>query len=126
MARKNTLTYEVATNQSMAATFTTNPTVINYLDNISYQINITTSNSTGTFKIQASLDYSTGPIAGAANSGHWVDLTLDGTPTAAGANDTIMINLNQVPFNALRMVYTAGTAGTGHCDIFLTAKQIGG
>ncbi len=98
-------------------------------DNVSYQINITTSNSIGTFAVQGSDDYQPRTAQQPGNTGNWVTLPLGGAtaaPTAAAANDSILINLNQVPFNALRVTYTVGTAGTGTCDIWETQKQVGG
>lgn len=128
MSRKSVLPYVVASAQSLAATFTTTPTVITYLDNCAYQINVTTTNSEGTFEVQGSLDYRPGPTTEfpVANAGSWVTLTLNGgTPTVAAANDTILIDMNQLPFAALRLVYTAGTAGTGTCTINFLAKSVG-
>jgi len=123
--RKNVLPpILVSSNHSLAAPFSTSPTVITFLDNCAYQINITTSDSTGTFSVEGSLDY----VQATANvTGHWIPLTLGGStaaPIAAGANDQIIINLNQVPFNALRVSYVAGTAGTGHADIYFMSKMV--
>lgn len=124
--RKNVLTpISIASSQSLAASFNSTPTMVPYLDNCAYQINVTTSNSTGTFSVQGSLDYiqATGLVQGVA--GHWIDLSLGGgTPTVAAANDSILINLNQVPFNALRLAYTSTIAGTGHADIIFMSKMI--
>lgn len=113
-----------ASSQSMAASFNSLPTMIKYLDNISYQINITTSNSTGTFSIQGSNDFQAADGLSTAATGNWVTLTLSGTPTAAAANDNIMITMNQLPFRAIRLVYTSTIAGTGTCDCYIAAKQL--
>lgn len=110
--------------QSLAASFNSTPTVFAYTDNISYQINITTSNSTGTFAVQGSLDYVQAGMGGPGVAGNWTSLNLSAVPTVAAANDTILINLNQVPYPALRLAYTAGTAGTGTCKIIVTAKGL--
>lgn len=127
MARKNTVVYTLAAAQSLAASFNTRPTLIRYLDNCSYQINITTTNSTGTFAIQVSDDYSVyEPTGDVVNPGTWSPLPLGGTPVAAGANDTITIDLNQLPFYAMRLSYTSSVAGTGTAGIYLTCKQLGG
>lgn len=127
MARKNQLVVPLLTNQSLAASFTSPVTLVKYLDNISYQINITTSDSAGTFAIQASNDYAVSePTNKVTNPGTWSALPIGGTPTVAGANDTIMVDINQYPFNALRVVYTAGTPGTGICSLILQARQLGG
>lgn len=131
MARKNIVTKKISAAQSLAANFTSEPTVIQFLDNVSYQINITTTNSTGSFVVQASLDYepagAVDPMSGVPNSGNWVDLVLSGgTPTAAAANDSILIDLNQLPFKAVRLKYTSTIAGTGTADVYVAAKQLGG
>lgn len=128
MARKNTVNYQVASNQSLSSAFTSVPTEVITLDNLSYQINITTTDSVGTFAVQASDDYATYEPSGVVtNSGTWYNLPLGGgTPFANMANDTINIYLNQVAFKALRIAYTPSVAGTGVCNIFVTAKQLGG
>lgn len=127
MARKDILVHKILTDQSLAADFVTDPTVINYLDNIAYQINVLTSDSTGTFIVQASVDYKVStPGTQIANPGNWVDLPLSGTPVVSGADDSILINLNQLPFSAVRLKYVSDTAGTGTCEAYIEAKQIGG
>lgn len=128
MARKDALRTPVALVQSLAASFVTAPTYVKYLDNCSYQINVTTSDSVGTFTLQASNDIGySGDSAAAPLAGTWVDLTLGGgTPSVSAANDVIMIDMNQLPFQAIRLKYTAGTPGTGTCDIWIAGKQIGG
>jgi hypothetical protein len=111
----------------MAATITSQPTVITFMDNCAYQIDIATTNSTGTFSVQASVDYVPADGIQTAVAGHWVDLPLGGgTPSAAAANDDILIYLNQLPFTAIRLVYTSTVAGTGIMNAFVMLKQIGG
>lgn len=127
MARKLILQEQIATSQSLAASFNSTPTIVSYMDNCSYQINVTTSNSTGTFSVQVSDDYQPQTPQLSAVTGNWVDLSLGGgTPAVAAANDVIIINLNQLPFKAMRLAYTSTIAGTGTCNIFLFNKQIGG
>lgn len=128
MARKNTLQSRIAQNQSLAASFNSPVTVIEYTDNVCYQINVTTSDSEGSFVVQASADYDVNqPGTQVSNPGNWVDLMLaGGTPTVAGANDSILIDLNQLPFKAIRLRYVSSVAGTGTCDIWIVTKQIGG
>jgi hypothetical protein len=111
----------------MAASFTTTPTMITYGDNYAYQIDITTSDSTGEFKVQGSVNYQAQQGVQEPEDGAWVDLPLGGpttNPEAAGANDNIIINLNQLPFNAIRLVYTPDTAGTGTCDVWVMGKML--
>ena len=60
------------------------------------------------------------------NPGNWINLVLaGGTPFVAAANDQILIDLNQLPFTAIRLSYTSTIAGTGVADIFITARQLG-
>lgn len=125
MQKNVLLPVKLLAQQSMAANFTSPATVIKYTDNVCYQINATTTNSIGTFAVQTSLDYvPANDPAGPAVAGNWTTLALSGTPTINAASDTISINLNQVPASAIRLVYTSTTAGTGTCDIYITAKGL--
>lgn len=127
MSRKNVVLYPVSLSTSLSADFTTAPTIIRYLDNCSYQINVLTSDSTGTFYVQSSDDYAVDETTNTVlNAGNWADLPLGGgTPSAGAANDTILIYLNQLPFNAIRVRYAHTVAGTGTASIYLMAKQLG-
>lgn len=127
MSRKNTLVYNLP-NQSLSTSFTTTPTVIRYLDNCSFQINVATTDSTGTFAVQVSDDYyvNEGNNDVVSNTGTWNTLPIGGTPTVAGAPDIITIDMNQLPFYAMRLAYTSTVAGTGTANIYLTCKMIGG
>jgi hypothetical protein len=126
MSAKNTLIYTVATSQSMAASFITPPTVIKNLDAVSYQIIITTSNSTGTFDVQGSNDYVPAQPNEVPNAGTWASIPLGGNPASTGSNDNILIDMKTLPFVATRIVYTSTVAGTGTCKIVLVAKRYGG
>lgn len=128
MARKNSFSFKVASAQSMATSFVTPATVIRNLDNDAYQINITTTNSVGTFSVEASLDYTIDETTGhVSNAGNWVTLNLaGGSPSAAAANDSILIDLNQLSFEAIRLRYTSSVAGTGVCDVYVFCRQLGG
>lgn len=127
MARKNTLEYPLALAQSMSANYTTAVTDVRNLDNCSYQISFTTTSSIGSFAVEASNDYDLNEITNVQTSaGTWAELPLGGTPTANAANDVIIINLNQLPFKAIRLRYTSSTPGTGVMAIKLVCKQLGG
>lgn len=127
MARKNVLVTELVAAQSLAASFTTQPTIVKFLDNCSYQINVTTTNSTGTFAVQVSNDYAVSePTDTVTNTGTWNALPIGGTPTVVAANDVITIDMNQLPFYAVRLAYTSTIAGTGHVAIYITDKTLGG
>lgn len=127
MSRKNVNRYRLVSSQSLSSSFNSAPTMITYMDNCSYQINITTTNSIGTFSVQASNDHQDQQGVQQPLAGNWVDLPLSGAtaaPVANAANDNIIINLNQLPFNAIRLVYTSTTPGTGTADIWVEEKMI--
>ena len=116
----------IVSGQSLSTAFTSPATMITYTDNIAYQILVTTTNSTGTFAVQVSMDYAPPPQGSniPANPGNWANLTLTGSPVVAGASDDIVLDLNQLPFNAVRIAYTPSTAGTGTCKIMIQQKGL--
>lgn len=105
--------------QTMAADVTSNPINIQYLDNISIQLNFT-GTPTGTFDLQGSLDYSPGPFA---NTGNWISVTLPVAPVAAGAASQILLDLNQLSFPWVKIVYTR-SSGTGTLNGYISGKAI--
>lgn len=131
MARKNTLIYQVVTDQPLDTNFETVPTSVEYLDNCSYQIDITTTDSEGAFTLEGSNNYAINQVTGVvANLGTWVPIDLgssDGTqPSVEAANDQIMIHMNQLPFLFIRLKYVGTTPGTGTVAIVLNCRQVGG
>lgn len=128
MARKNVLIYQLENDRSLAVSFNTAPTLVKYLDNCAYQINATTAAVSGTFQVQVSLDYEVNEITNTVvNAGTWVPVTLaGGVPTLSGASDQIVINLNQLPFNAIRLAFTHTAGSPGTADIYIMCRQIGG
>lgn len=127
MSRKNTLEYPIATGQSLATSFVSPATTVLTLDNCSYQINVTTTNSTGSFTVETSNDYNDNLVTNTVTAaGTWATLPIGGTPVANAANDSIFIDINQIAFKAIRVRYASTIAGTGTCDIKLVCRQIGG
>ncbi|GAC1502093.1 MAG: hypothetical protein NVS1B10_06720 [Candidatus Saccharimonadales bacterium] len=111
---KNSLApVKLLTAQSLASSFNSPATTVQFLDNVGYQVNISTTNSVGTFAVQGSLD-----------NVNWANLSLSGTPSVGAANDTIIINVNQFPFQYIRLAYASTTAGTGTCDVYIEAKAL--
>ena len=98
--------------QSLSASFSTVATSVKFQDNLSYQINITTTNSQGTFQLQGSND-----------GVSYADLGTAGV--VAAANDVAVININQFPFAYMRLHYTSSVAGTGICSIVLMGRSVG-
>lgn len=137
MAKKDTLVTTLinpvtgTSTFSLATGFSTPPTVVRFLDNCSYQINVETTNSVGSFVVEMSNDYFVNPSSDnvVTNPGNWIPLTLTSSggavPTVAATNTNISINLNQLPFYAIRITYTPTTAGTGTCQVYIADKVIG-
>lgn len=124
--RKNVVVYTVCEDRSLGASFQLDPTWIKFLDNASFQINVTTTNSEGTFAIEVSNDYAVNEVTGSVtNAGVWTALNLGGTPRVEATDTQIIIDLNQLGFKAMRVAYTSTVAGTGTCSAYLTAKEIG-
>ena len=47
-------------------------------------------------------------------------------PIGANQNEIVLINLNQLPYAAVMISYVSTVAGTGTCDVYIAARQIGG
>ncbi len=126
MSRRNVLLpATIATNQSLSTSFNSQVTMIPYGDNVSYQINVNTTNSVGTFQVEGSNDYSPNtPDYPTLNAGNWTPLNMSGVPTVNAASNTFLLNLNQVPYKALRIAYQSSTAGTGTCSILIGYKGL--
>ena len=107
---------------NMATSITSPVTNVQFLDNISVQLNFT-GTPTGTFAIEVSVDYAQDAQGVVTNAGNWVALPLTPTPSASGAADQIIIDLNQISQPWMRMVYTAGS-GAGSLNMYVTAKEI--
>lgn len=124
MAGKNMQPIHLQTDASMATSLTSNPVPIMYEDSVAVQLNFT-GTPTGTFQIQGSVDYNPGgPLGPSANSGNWANLTLSPVPTAAGAPDTILIDMYGLSFPYIRVVYTR-TSGTGTLNTWVDCKKLG-
>jgi len=106
--------FEFPISQSLAANFNTISTNVLYKDSIAYQMNVTTSDSVGQFYLQESVD-----------NVNFVDVGACGTVNAANTSIVVEVDISRTaPWIQLR--YQVGTAGTGMCQILLTAKQVGG
>lgn len=101
MSRKNVLLpYELFDDADMSGDLTSAVTTIQWLDNICFQL-VWTGNPTGTFDLQGSVNYN-------ANTGvgTWTSVTLSPAIAAAGTADNALLDLNQLSFPFVRIVYT--------------------
>ena len=123
MPRKNVLLPYTQTS-SMSASVTTTPTHIAWLDNIAVQIDVTTSDAVGTFALQGSVDYNKGDANTPAATGNWIAITLSPViPAAASADAHTLINLQQLAYPWIRLVYTR-SSGTGILAVTIAGKEI--
>lgn len=106
----------------MGANVTSAVTNIQFLDNIGVQFNFT-GTPTGTFSVEISADYEQDTNGNVTNAGNWVSLVLSPIPAAAGAADSIYIDITQISAPWVRAKYTR-TSGTGTLNGFITAKQV--
>lgn len=112
MSRKNALApIPLIVNESMATSITSPSIEIQWLDNVCVQL-VWTGTPTGTFSVEGSLDQVS-----------WAALILNPTISAAGSADNALIDLNQLSFPYIRVVYTA-SSGTGTLNALLGAKMI--
>lgn len=102
----------VVSPKSLAADFNSELSTWENQEAISYQINVTTSDSTGQFLLQTSLD-----------GDNWVDIGACGT--VAAADDTIVVEYIQQGSYKTRVRYAANVPGTGTCEILVSAKAVG-
>lgn len=107
-----------------AATVTSGVADIRIFDNVGMQINFT-GTPTGTFAVQGSVDYLADAFNPAVvkNAGNWTALTLSPSPVASGAASTILLDLNQLSFPYIRVVYTK-TSGTGTLNVYVSGKSV--
>ncbi len=118
-----------ANTSSMAASFTSQPTIVQKLSQISYSCSWTGTSPVGSISVQGSDDYSIKPGGANAvqNPGTWNNLVLSynsGTTTSipiSGNSGNGLIDIAATGIYALRLVYTA-TSGTGNMNVIVTAK----
>jgi hypothetical protein len=101
----------------MSGTITGPATGIQYLDNVSIQLNFT-GTPTGTFQVQGSLDYVPN-----LTPGNWVPLVLPTSPIANGVAGNILIDLNQLSFPYIRIVYVP-VSGVGALNCYVSGKAV--
>ncbi len=101
------------------------PSNIKYKDSVAVQLSWT-GTPTGTFAVQGSVDYNPGQpqSGGGQNAGHWTAIPLSPPPIASGSADQILMNLDQLAFPWIRVVYT-NVSGTGVLTGYISAKSLG-
>lgn len=110
--RKNITVFHAVENGDMSNDITSPVTNVQYLDNVGIQL-VYDGDPVGTFTIEGSV----------GESKAFTTLTNLATISASGSGDSILLNLQQVPYTSIRIVYTAGS-GAGTLNAHLTSKMI--
>lgn len=109
--------YQTITSGDMTGSLTSLVTHLLFKDNVSIQL-VWTGTPTGTFAVQGSVDYNQ-----QAGTGTWTAITLNPAPAASGSADNALLDLNQLSFPYIRVVYTAvSSSGTLQC--WISAKAL--
>ena len=112
MSRKNvTLPYRLISDVTIDENYTSSPTNIRYLDNVGIEL-VWTGTPTGTFYIEGTVSGNT-----------WQALDFGSAVSAVGAEGSHLLNINQCPYDQLRISYIA-TSGTGTLNGYIIAKEI--
>lgn len=125
MARKDTLkSYVLLNAQSTASNFDTytNPTNIDYLDNVGIQV-VWTGTSVGTLEVYGSND--TANVQQGTYPTNWSKFEFGAVINVDTTNSDLLIHMNQVPYSWIALKYIA-TSGTGTITAKLTVKMVGG
>ena len=124
MGRKDILKYQIVPTQSGATSFDTksNPTCIDYQDNVSLQV-YWTGSLVGVLKVFVSND-NINPKLGQTVT-NWSELDFGSTLAVDGTHTDMLININQNSFSFIAIGYVA-TSGTGNITAQLTSRMIGG
>lgn len=115
MSRKNVLTpyHWLVDGDMSSATLTSEETEVTYTDNVGISVSWT-GNAEGVFAVEATID-----------GVNWSELNFGIAPQATGSADTHLLNLNQIPYKAIRLTYIK-TTGTGTLNSYIMYKQTGG
>lgn len=115
--RKLVHEYQNITNGDMSGNITSSITNIENCDNIGIQL-VYTGTPVGTITVEVSNNYKPVTVAG-----DWTALTFSEDIDISGPG-SLLININQVPYKYLRIVYTQGSS-TGVLNSYLQMKTVG-
>lgn len=107
--------------------FISSVTSIIYRDSISYQA-AWTGIPTGSFDAQGSIDFNPGlpESGGGVNNGTWSSISISPAFNATGSGGASygLINMSQLGFAYVRLVYTNST-GSGFLGVWTSGKSFG-
>lgn len=103
--------YHLMVDGDMSGNLTSDSVDVTYTDNVGFQLTFT-GTPTGTFSCEGTVDEVS-----------WSPLSFSSTPTASGAADTHLFNINQIPYKKLRVKYTR-TSSTGTLNVYVMSKGL--
>jgi len=120
MGRKNVIKngYKMLNEADMSAPTTSNLTEVSNLDKASIHIVWSGTAPIGTLKVESTNDDASNPLA------VWREVLFSTAIEVTGDNGDHDLVFNELPFNAIRLVYTP-TSGTGVLNATLSAKVVG-
>jgi len=119
MGRKNVIKngHKMLDSQDISITSTSSETNISNLDKASIHV-AWTGDAVGVLTVEVTND------SVESNSPVWRELNMGGVIAMAGVADFHELIFNELPFNAIRLVYTT-TSGTGSMNATLSAYTTG-
>lgn len=106
---------------SMAASITSEVTIIDNKTIIGYDVSWSGSTPVGTMSVQVSNSYSLDPDGSVRDSGSWTTLTLSSSTAVSGNTGNGFIDIDITGAYAIRLVYTR-VSGTGTMNAYVTSK----
>lgn len=105
-------------NEDISSNAQSDQTSVHNLDKASIHVTWTGTSPIGVLKVEATNDSPENPSA------VWREVSFGSTIDISGNSGSHDLIFNEIPFNAIRLVYTA-TSGTGTLTAALSAKVVG-
>lgn len=116
MPKRVVLPYDLEAAKSLATSFSTAAVSVRYTDNVGVYIKTASvTANTGTFLIEGTIDGT-----------NWFDFGVSPGLILGDADAEFAVNLNQVPFDQVRVSFTPGGGSPdGTAQITIMAKSVG-
>jgi hypothetical protein len=118
MAQRQLLpAHKLVDGESLGSSFDSDPVTVNAANRVGFNISTAdVTSGTGTFDIQHRVYKDVNSYS------DWATLTLDSTPTMAGADAQFLVDVS-VPPGQLRVKYTASGTPDGTCDVWISGVE---
>lgn len=121
MQKANLAPVTIISGGDMSSSITSKVTNILNQDNVSIELSWT-GTPNGSFAIQGSLTHAE-QNGNVTNVGTWTPITLPAAVVAVGSAGSALLDLNQLSFPWIRVVYTA-SSGSGSLTYSISGKQV--